>query len=102
MSRQEINAPPGLPDRLRDEHEDDGPQSTWDVLARAIVKDSVFSLSHRCRVRWLRWCLFRWCCRHPMRLGRIEYQDRSVTFGWQRANTKVVACNRCGRFADSF
>ena len=97
----ELLNPPGLPDPVQDVRRDDAPRTTWDALAVAIIGDSSVQWD-RCRVRWLRWTLFRWHCGRPMRLAVIEHQDKHVAFGWRRYWRKQLACGRCGYFRDTF
>lgn len=100
MSSKEKLDPPALPDALRDARDSRGPQSSWDLLAAAVIEDSHLHHYNRCRVRWIRYAWLKWCCGERMRIGQIEHQDKSVTFGWQRNHSKFAACRCCGRFED--
>lgn len=94
--------PPGLPTRLVDEHEelfDNTTQSRWDVLADTALKMDyeVYTWNNRCRVRWMRYSLLSWCCWRPMRVGWVETQPKSKTFGWTTCMMGFKACGVCGR-----
>jgi len=92
--------PPALPQWTREDPKSVYVDSSWDALAIAIQKASIFRDWKETRFRWLRFSLFHWHCRRPMRIGVVEYKDADVEFGWERAIFKQAACRECGFFKD--